>query len=58
MREIDPYHHLPATSAAAVTEGGRPVAEAEGVKFVKMDKETAIYEVVSGTYRFALESRS
>jgi hypothetical protein len=47
--------YLPATSAAAVTEGGRPVGEAEGVKFVKMDKGTIICEVVSGTYRFASE---
>jgi alpha-L-rhamnosidase len=49
--------YLPATSAAAMTEGGRPAGEAEGVKFVKMDKETTICEVVSGTYRFVSEIR-
>ena len=47
--------YLPAASAAAVTEGARPVGEAEGVEFVKMEKEAAIYEVVSGAYRFASE---
>ncbi|MBI4580657.1 MAG: glycoside hydrolase family 78 protein [Planctomycetes bacterium] len=44
--------HLPATNADSVTEGGKPAAEADGVKFVKMDNGAAIYELASGTYEF------
>ena len=47
--------HLPAADAATVTEGGRPIGEATGVKFVKMDKGAAICEVVSGTFGFTSE---
>lgn len=47
--------HLPAADAATVTEGGHPIGEATGVKFVKMDKGAAICEVVSGTFGFTSE---
>jgi alpha-L-rhamnosidase len=35
-----------------VTESGRPVAEAEGVKFLRMENNAAVYEIGSGTYQF------
>jgi alpha-L-rhamnosidase len=44
--------HLPASDASAVTEGGKPAAEAEGVKFVKMDAGAGVYELGSGSYEF------
>lgn len=44
--------HVPAREASAVTEGGKPAGEAEGVKFVRMADGAAVYEVGSGTYRF------
>jgi alpha-L-rhamnosidase len=47
--------HVPAQVADAVTEGGRPAAEAPGVKFLRMDAGAAVYEVGSGCYTF--ESR-
>ena len=44
--------YVPAKDAAAVTESGKPAAQAEGVKFLKMDAGAAAYEVGSGAYRF------
>ena len=43
---------VPAKDAAEVTESGKPAAQAEGVKFLRMENNAAIYEVGSGTYRF------
>lgn len=45
--------YLPAAGGEAVTEGGKPAAEAQGVKFVKMDGGAAVYELGSGTYQFS-----
>ncbi len=45
--------YVPANDAAAVTEGGKPAAEAMGVKFVKMDGGAAVFSVESGRYEFA-----
>lgn len=44
--------HVPAASAEGITESGRPAAEAPGVRFLRMENGKALYEVVSGTYRF------
>ena len=44
--------HVPAKSAEAVTEGGEPAAQAEGVKFLKMEGDRAVFAVGSGSYRF------
>jgi len=38
--------------AEAVTEGGKPAAQAAGVKFLRVDDGAAVYEVGSGTYEF------
>jgi alpha-L-rhamnosidase len=43
---------VPAKQAAGVTESGQPAAQAEGVKFQRMDNNAAVYAVGSGTYRF------
>jgi alpha-L-rhamnosidase len=44
--------HVPAKSAEAVTEGGKPIAQAGTVKFVKMENGTAVFLAGSGTYVF------
>ena len=44
--------YVPARDAAAVTESGQPAAKAEGVKFLRMEGNAALYEIDSGTYRF------
>ena len=48
---------VPAGDIAGVTESGKSAKNAEGVKFLRMDKENALFEVGSGTYKFASEIR-
>ena len=43
---------VPAKDAAAVTESGRKAAEVKGVKFVRSQAGSAIFEVESGVYTF------
>jgi alpha-L-rhamnosidase len=44
--------YVPAEKAEAVTESGRPAAQAPGVKFVRFNKGRAVFAVGSGTYLF------
>lgn len=44
--------HIPAKSPAEVREGGRPAGDAEGVVFVEMEQDRAVYRIGSGVYRF------
>jgi alpha-L-rhamnosidase len=46
---------VPAKAAGKVTEGGKPAAKAEGVRFVRQEQGAAVFEVGSGTYAFASE---
>ena len=43
---------VPAKDAAGVTESGKPIEKAAGVKFLRMESGAAVYAVGSGTYRF------
>ena len=43
---------VPAADAATVTEGGKPAAQAEGVGFLRMDGQAAVFAVASGSYSF------
>ena len=44
--------YVPAKAAAGVTESGQPAAQAEGVKFLRLENNAAVYAVGSGTYQF------
>lgn len=44
--------YVPAALANDVTEGGKPAAQAEGVKFVRIEGDRAVFEVGSGVYAF------
>ena len=44
--------HVPAKDAGSVTESAKPTAEADGVKFLRMENNAAIYAVGSGNYQF------
>ena len=44
--------YVPTKDAAGVTESGKPVAEAEGVTFQRMQDAAAVYAVGSGAYHF------
>ena len=43
---------VPARDAVGVTESGKPAAQADGVKFLRMEKHVAEYAIGCGTYRF------
>ena len=43
---------IPADDASQITESGKPAKDSEGVKFLRMEKSTAVYEVGSGNYVF------
>jgi alpha-L-rhamnosidase len=45
--------HVPAGGLEAVTEGGAPAGEADGVSFRGMEAGSAVFSVGSGCYRFA-----
>jgi alpha-L-rhamnosidase len=44
--------YVPATSAEAVTESGIPAVKAEGVKFIMIENDLAVFLVESGRYNF------
>jgi len=44
--------YVPAASAENITEGGKPVRNARGVRFVRMEQGRAVFEVGSGHYSF------
>lgn len=46
---------LPASDASAITEGGRNLERAEGVRFLRMEGGRAILQIGSGSYRFVAE---
>ena len=47
--------YVPTGSAEAVTEGGQPATKADGVQFIRMEGNTAVFNVESGRYRFQSE---
>ena len=44
---------VPARDASAVTESGTPASTARSVKFLRMEKDCAVFEVGAGEYRFS-----
>ena len=43
---------MPAKDTASVTESGHPVAHARGVKFLRTEGDSALFEIESGDYMF------
>ena len=43
---------VPAKDRNSVLESGKPAGEAAGVKFLRMEEGTAVYQVGSGEYHF------
>jgi alpha-L-rhamnosidase len=43
---------VPAIGVANITESGKPVRNADGVKFLRQEKDQCVFEVGSGTYNF------
>lgn len=44
--------YVPTANATAITESGKPLAEAEGVKLLHTDADHAVLSVASGVYHF------
>jgi alpha-L-rhamnosidase len=44
--------YMPAQDAAGVTESGKPASKSEGVKFLRLENNAAVYAVGSGIYQF------
>ena len=49
--------YVPTKEAALVTESGKPVAQAAGVKFLGLENGEASYQVGSGEYRFEVGTK-
>ena len=47
--------HVPATDAATVREGGRPVVKVRGLKLLRAENKNVVFEAGSGHYRFTSE---
>lgn len=45
--------HVPAKNPKSITESGKPVKDADGVKFLRMENGAALFSVESGRYQFA-----
>ncbi len=43
---------LPAHSLESVTESGKPISRAEGVRFLRAERSAQVFEVASGEYTF------
>ena len=48
---------MPAKSADTITESGKPLAKAPGVKFLRMEGDRAVLEVEAGSYRFQVNTK-
>jgi alpha-L-rhamnosidase len=46
---------VPTVNPEGITESGKPVANAEGVEFVRQDGDKVVFEVGSGRYKFVSE---
>jgi alpha-L-rhamnosidase len=49
--------YLPAKNLLSITEGGKPVTQVEGVKFLRQENDSVILQVDSGNYRFDSETK-
>jgi alpha-L-rhamnosidase len=49
--------YLPSAGAKAVTESGKPLEEATGLKIVKTAAGSTVVEAKAGSYRFAVKSK-
>nr|WP_121271898.1 alpha-L-rhamnosidase [Pedobacter schmidteae] len=47
---------IPAKSVGQVREGGQKAADVNGVKFIQMENNKAVFELGSGNYSFVVES--
>ncbi len=44
--------YLPSKDSASIRESGKPAAQSNGVKFLRVEGDAAVYEIGSGSYTF------
>jgi alpha-L-rhamnosidase len=44
--------YVPVADSASIKEGGKPAADAEGARFLRVEEGRSLFEVGSGTYHF------
>jgi alpha-L-rhamnosidase len=44
--------YIPSKDAGSIKEGGGRISRLKGCKFLRMEKQAAVYEIGSGDYRF------
>ena len=49
--------YLPAKAEKLVTESGKRAVKSKGIKFLRMEKDRAVYEVGSGEYNFVSKEK-
>lgn len=49
--------HIPASNAEEITESGKPISQAAGLKFIKMENGAAVIEIPSGSYSFTRDKK-
>jgi alpha-L-rhamnosidase len=47
--------YLPAVDIKTIKEGGKPVANSKGIRFIRFQKGKAVYELQSGSYEFTAQ---
>jgi alpha-L-rhamnosidase len=47
--------YLPAKSSQVITESGKPLAQAQGAKFLRIDGNQALVAIDSGEYAFVVQ---
>ncbi len=45
--------HIPTSDASSITESGKPIKSADGLKFVGLESDRAVFELGSGRYSIA-----
>ena len=48
--------YIPAAMADDVKEGNNTMTGSDGIRFIKMEKENAVFEIGSGSYSFTSKS--
>ncbi len=48
--------HIPAGPQSRILEGGAPIEQAAGLKFLRRDEQSAVFELLPGVYRFTVEN--
>jgi alpha-L-rhamnosidase len=50
--------YLPASPGAVITEGGKPLSRAKGIRILATEDDEAVFEVGSGSYSFSISGTS